>query len=130
MAAPPAWLYLIPVNNRLRPSTFSSWLSLFLSTLRSFSASSLLLRLPIFNRNPLPYTLNMMIRRLPASLLVFVLTAPLAFARSHADTPADPHAASARHAAARTAKEILPPPSAYNDHPKLAIILVIDQFRG
>jgi hypothetical protein len=71
----------------------------------------------------------MMIRRLPACLLVFVLAAPLAFARSHADTPADTHT-TARHAAARAAKEVPPPPSAYNDHPRLAIILVIDQFRG
>ena len=53
----------------------------------------------------------------------------VAFARSHSDTSADAQA-SAHRAAARAAKETPPPPSAYNDHPKLAIILVIDQFRG
>jgi len=64
-----------------------------------------------------------------AFLLVFAL-APSAFAKSHsADQTGAP--AAVHHAAAH-AKDATapPPPSAYNDHPKLAIILVIDQFRG
>jgi len=72
----------------------------------------------------------MMMRRFPACLLLFALATPLLHARSHSDTPTDPNTPAARRAAARAAKEIPPPPSAYNDHPKLAIILVIDQFRG
>ena len=68
-------------------------------------------------------------RRFSASLLLFVLASPLAFARAHSDPPLDSRS-TARGAAARAAKEIPPPPSAYNAHPKLAIILVIDQFRG
>jgi hypothetical protein len=69
-------------------------------------------------------------RRFSACLLILALTAPVAFARSHSDSPVDPPATPARRAAARAAKEVPPPPSAYNDHPKLAIILVIDQFRA
>lgn len=64
-----------------------------------------------------------------ASLLAFLFVVPVAFARSHSDTTSDPHpVAAARHTTAKDAA--LPPPSAYNDHPRLAIILVIDQFRG
>jgi len=67
-------------------------------------------------------------RRFPTIFLAVLLVVPSTFARSHSDADADQRAAAAHHAAA---KEIAsPPPSAYNDHPKLAIILVIDQFRG
>ena len=40
------------------------------------------------------------------------------------------HREAERAREADRAHEITVPPSAYNDHPKLAIILVIDQFRG
>jgi hypothetical protein len=69
--------------------------------------------------------------RLPAFLLAFLLVPPLASARTHADPQSDPNAASSRHSAARAKEATAPaPPSAYNGHPRLAIILVIDQFRG
>ncbi|HEX4310456.1 MAG TPA: alkaline phosphatase family protein [Acidobacteriaceae bacterium] len=65
--------------------------------------------------------------RLPAILLAFLLIAPAAFPRNRSDSPANGNAP-----AHRATKEVVvpPPPSAYNGHPKLAIILVIDQFRG
>jgi len=72
--------------------------------------------------------------RFPVLLLAVLFTAPFASARLHSSqnepAPAAPHRTTAR--TARAAKEVAPtiPPSAYNDHPKLAIILVIDQFRG
>lgn len=67
--------------------------------------------------------------RLPAFLIALLLAAPVASARSHSDAQAD--TASTHRAAARTKEVVVPPPpSAYNGHPKLAIILVIDQFRG
>jgi predicted AlkP superfamily pyrophosphatase or phosphodiesterase len=67
--------------------------------------------------------------RLPAFLVALLLVAPVASARSHSDSQAD---AASTHRAAARAKEVAipPPPSAYNGHPRLAIILVIDQFRG
>lgn len=77
--------------------------------------------------------------RLPPLLFALILVAPVASAQ----TPAAPspattqsHRASpgpttrARHEAARTRETPSVLFSAYNDHPKLAIILVIDQFRG
>ena len=67
--------------------------------------------------------------RSPSVLLACLLIVPVAFARSHSDSPADIRSDTAAHRSAKEA-EPLPPPSAYNDHPKLAIILVIDQFRG
>ncbi|MGB9029918.1 MAG: alkaline phosphatase family protein [Acidobacteriaceae bacterium] len=68
---------------------------------------------------------------LPALLLAILLPTPFALARTHADAQSNPPA-TAHHTAAAHAKDtVVPaPPSAYNDHPKLAIILVIDQFRG
>ena len=69
-------------------------------------------------------------RRFLTFLLAFALAAPAAFARSHSDAQSDTHAASPAHHAAAAKDTSVPPPSAYNDHPKLAIILVIDQFRG
>lgn len=78
--------------------------------------------------------------RLSSLLLALILAAPVALAQ----TPAAPTAASAqthrtssaseaarsRHEAARAHETPSVLFSAYNDHPKLAIILVIDQFRG
>jgi predicted AlkP superfamily pyrophosphatase or phosphodiesterase len=69
--------------------------------------------------------------RLPALLLALLLPAPLALAHTHADAQPSPTPTPAHHAAARAKDVPTPaPPSAWNDHPKLAIILVIDQFRG
>ncbi len=69
--------------------------------------------------------------RLPALLLALLLPAPLALAHTHADAQSSPTPTPAHHAAARAKDVPTPaPPSAWNDHPKLAIILVIDQFRG
>ena len=68
--------------------------------------------------------------RLPALLLALLLPAPLALAHTHADAQSSPTPTPAHHAAARAKDVPTPaPPSAWNDHPKLAIILVIDQFR-
>jgi predicted AlkP superfamily pyrophosphatase or phosphodiesterase len=68
---------------------------------------------------------------LPAVLLALLLPAPLALAHTHADAQPSPTPTPAHHAAARAKDVPTPaPPSAWNDHPKLAIILVIDQFRG
>ena len=67
---------------------------------------------------------------LPALLAAILLVAPAAFAKYHGADQA-PDAAPAHRTAARAKEAVAPPPpSAYNDHPKLAIILVIDQFRG
>jgi predicted AlkP superfamily pyrophosphatase or phosphodiesterase len=67
--------------------------------------------------------------RLPVLLLALALTAPFASARTHADSQSE--SAASRHAAAHAKEAAVPaPPSAYNDHPKLVVILVIDQFRG
>ena len=69
--------------------------------------------------------------RFPTLLLAVLACVPVASARTHtADQPVPP--AAAAHRTTRSAKEAPAPvpPSAYNDHPKLAIILVIDQFRG
>lgn len=77
--------------------------------------------------------------RLSSLLLPLILAAPLASAQNPAapaKTPAQTHRASpaptarARHEAARAHETPSVLFSAYNDHPKLAIILVIDQFRG
>ena len=65
-------------------------------------------------------------------VLAVLLVAPLLSAQTApSDSPAQ--AAHSRRDLARereAAREAVPPPSAYNGHPKLAIILVIDQFRG
>jgi predicted AlkP superfamily pyrophosphatase or phosphodiesterase len=67
--------------------------------------------------------------RLPVLLLAFSLAVPFSWARTHADSQSD--SAAAHRLAARAREAVVPaPPSAWNDHPKLAIILVIDQFRG
>jgi predicted AlkP superfamily pyrophosphatase or phosphodiesterase len=70
--------------------------------------------------------------RFVSLLLVAFCTAPLAGAQPAAPSPQpDPPAAESRthREAARAREAALPPPSAYDGHPKLAIILVIDQFR-
>ncbi|MGB7168909.1 MAG: alkaline phosphatase family protein, partial [Acidobacteriaceae bacterium] len=70
--------------------------------------------------------------RLFACLLSLAIAAPVVPAQT-APKPDDSatHATHARRESARS-REIIPPVpySAYNDHPKLAIILIIDQFRG
>ena len=63
--------------------------------------------------------------RLPSLLFALVLVAPIVSAQTTA--PSQP--AHAHREAPRTHEPAVPY-SAYNDHPKLAIILVIDQFRG
>ncbi len=69
-------------------------------------------------------------RRFPAFFLAFLLTGPIAFAK-YRGADQSPAPAPAHHTAARGKETPAPvPPSAYNGHPKLAIILVIDQFRG
>jgi predicted AlkP superfamily pyrophosphatase or phosphodiesterase len=69
--------------------------------------------------------------RLSALLLALLLIPPTASARTHAESQSDPATASTHHSAAHAKEAVAPiPPSAYNDHPKLAIILIIDQFRG
>jgi predicted AlkP superfamily pyrophosphatase or phosphodiesterase len=73
-------------------------------------------------------------QRLPIILLALLLTTtPIAFSRTHSAPQTNaPAATPAHHTPARAAKDAAAPapPSAWNDHPKLAIILVIDQFRG
>ncbi|HEX4065750.1 MAG TPA: alkaline phosphatase family protein [Acidobacteriaceae bacterium] len=68
-----------------------------------------------------------------ASLLLAALLAA-SIAGAQTAPPAktvDSHPAHTRRALERERETAPPPPaSAYNDHPKLAIILVIDQFRG
>jgi predicted AlkP superfamily pyrophosphatase or phosphodiesterase len=70
--------------------------------------------------------------RLPALLLALLLAAPCAPARVRSDPQTNTPATNPTHRAARPTKEAATPtpPSAFNGHPKLAIILVIDQFRG
>jgi predicted AlkP superfamily pyrophosphatase or phosphodiesterase len=84
--------------------------------------------------------------RLPSLLLAVIFAIPAASAQNApAPAPATPQAApsSAKPAAAapaarpasqrreaETTREPVAPPSAYNDHPRLIVILVIDQFRG
>ena len=70
-------------------------------------------------------------------VLAVLLVAPLISAQSAPLTSAqsDPPPQAAAHPRRelrhpRAIVEATPPPSAYNGHPKLAIILVIDQFRG
>lgn len=78
--------------------------------------------------------------RLSSLLLALILAAPFASAQTSAApaaAPAQTHRASTapeptrtRHEAARARETPSVLFSAYNDHPKLAIILIIDQFRG
>ena len=71
----------------------------------------------------------MILRRLTVSLAICLLAAPFAPAQTAAK--AEPHEALHHRREVVRAKEVpVVPFSAYNDHPKLAIILVIDQFRG
>lgn len=70
--------------------------------------------------------------RLRVSLLLLVL---LAAGPAGAQTKTPAKAAPenrihSRGALEREREALPPPPSAFNDHPKLAIILIIDQFRG
>ena len=78
--------------------------------------------------------------RLSSLLLALVLVAPIAVSQrstAPAATPAQTHRRPAAPASTRARHEAARPHetpsvlfSAYNGHPKLAIILVIDQFRG
>jgi predicted AlkP superfamily pyrophosphatase or phosphodiesterase len=65
------------------------------------------------------------LKRFFALLLLGLLALPNASLAQEVHTPAKTRAATRAEAAAAAAV----PPSAYNAHPKLAIILVIDQFR-
>ncbi|MGC2636843.1 MAG: alkaline phosphatase family protein [Acidobacteriaceae bacterium] len=70
----------------------------------------------------------MKLPRIASLLLAVIVIAPYASAQTtQSPDAAAPAATHSRHEAAR---EPVLPFSAYNDHPKLAIILVIDQFRG
>ncbi len=73
-------------------------------------------------------------QRLPILFFALLLsTTPNALARTHSAPQTNtPATATTHHATARAANQVATPapPSAYNGHPKLAIILVIDQFRG
>src|SRR5271170_6622295 len=65
-------------------------------------------------------------RRIAATLLIFFLVEPATcLAQATGDTPKTSTSAGIQSAAAPNTT----PPSAYNAHPKLVIILVIDQFR-
>ena len=68
--------------------------------------------------------------RLASLLLAVIVIAP--FASAQTTSPPAPAQAAATHPHREAPREREPvlPFSAYNDHPKLAIILVIDQFRG
>jgi predicted AlkP superfamily pyrophosphatase or phosphodiesterase len=66
------------------------------------------------------------IKRLSAALLIALLAAPSSILAQDASGSTPKSRAAARAEAASAAAV---PPSAYNAHPKLAIILVIDQFR-
>src|SRR5579875_3337173 len=87
-------------------------------------------------RHLLPWkvtAMNSVRLRLVLALLAF--TAPFATAQTAPPpSPAEPAAAAAprAHHDGTRLRDTTPaaPPSAYNDHPKLAIILVIDQFRA
>ncbi len=70
--------------------------------------------------------------RLLACLLSLAVAVPVVSAQTaHKTDPPPARAAHPRHETARSKEAAIPVPySAYNDHPKLAIILVIDQFRG
>ncbi|HEY1807845.1 MAG TPA: alkaline phosphatase family protein [Acidobacteriaceae bacterium] len=70
----------------------------------------------------------------PARLLASFLSLAVAFPAFAAQTASKSEPARAVHSRRESARsrEVVPPVSwsAYNDHPKLAIILIIDQFRG
>lgn len=70
--------------------------------------------------------------RLLTCLLSLVVAVPVLPAQTahKSDAPAAHTAHTRRETAHSKEAAILPSYSAYNDHPKLAIILVIDQFRG
>ncbi len=70
--------------------------------------------------------------RFPALLIAALAVAPLASAKTHSDPQAAAPPPAPAHRATAHAKDVATPapPSAWNAHPKLAIILVIDQFRG
>jgi predicted AlkP superfamily pyrophosphatase or phosphodiesterase len=70
--------------------------------------------------------------RFPVPLLAVLIAAPLASARVHSAQSESATTPATGHRTAHPAREsaTLVPPSAYNGHPKLAVILVIDQFRG
>jgi len=71
----------------------------------------------------------MSLLRLPCLLLAVILSVPFAPAQNPPAPAAPAPRATAHREAERTREEPIPF-SAYNDHPKLAIVLVIDQFRG
>lgn len=66
--------------------------------------------------------------RLASLLLAGLIAGP--FLQAQTATPSATTSARAHHDAAPRTHAVALPFSAYNDHPKLAIILVIDQFRG
>ena len=66
-------------------------------------------------------------RRITATLLPLLLSVPSAL---QAQAPASRISNTVRVKSLGVTSTASIPPSAYNDHPKLAIILVIDQFRG
>ena len=70
--------------------------------------------------------------RLPALLLPILVATSFASAKTHSDPQAAAPPPACAHRATAHAKDVATPapPSAWNGHPKLAIILVIDQFRG
>ncbi|HEX4038024.1 MAG TPA: alkaline phosphatase family protein [Acidobacteriaceae bacterium] len=68
--------------------------------------------------------------RLRLPLLLCALVAASLVSAQTAPPDRKPDATHTRRAPERHEVPLPPPPSAYNDHPKLAIILVIDQFRG
>jgi predicted AlkP superfamily pyrophosphatase or phosphodiesterase len=69
--------------------------------------------------------------RFSALLIAALAVAPFASAKTHSDPQAAAPPAPAHRATAHAKDVATPaPPSAWNAHPKLAIILVIDQFRG
>lgn len=60
-------------------------------------------------------------------LPVSLLSAPLLNAQAAAHPP---EYSAARRARREPVRETAPPPSAYNGHPKLVVLLILDQFRG
>ena len=71
----------------------------------------------------------MSLLRPPCLLLAVILGVPCAQAQD-AQAPSPPLPRASAHREAERGREHTVPFSAYNDHPKLAILLVIDQFRG
>jgi Type I phosphodiesterase / nucleotide pyrophosphatase len=94
------------------------------------------IRRTVFSPQPavlLPWKVTTMTpARLLACLFSLAIAVPILPAQTAPKADAHPaRTAHPRHEPARSKEAAIPAPySAYNDHPKLAIILVIDQFRG